>query len=217
MIFAFFRSLGTLFNSHCLSDLRESILATSASSSRTLGCMLCGPIVLYIFSLMRWSGTCSTLTRGGILLSWLPLKSMRSLMGREDQGKELLKYLSSLWLRRPALPFYLSERVLSPLPLFFCPMYLKKIMISTENMVLAAQTAFCLHFFNDLSCIGERHISDCLIPDNALLSKVFLVSKTFLWCCNSSWVQNSTVSIFLKQKAKFDMSEPPHWLFCKKS
>ena len=69
VMFPFLQSPGTLSDSHSFSDKMHSGLATTAASSfRTPGYALSGPIGLYSFSLKRKSQTCSALTVGGISL-----------------------------------------------------------------------------------------------------------------------------------------------------
>jgi len=70
--FSFFQSPGTSPDSYDFSNMMESSLATtSASSFRTLGCMLSDSIDFYAFSLKRWSQTCSVLTLMYHACEWL--------------------------------------------------------------------------------------------------------------------------------------------------
>ena len=79
--------------------MESGLVTTSASSFRTLECILSGSVDLYSVSLMR---PFQTLTVGGILLppvlSWRfrDMRGMGSLAASEDQSKNLTEYHSLL-------------------------------------------------------------------------------------------------------------------------
>ena len=101
------------------SNMMESGLTTiSASSFRTLGCMSSSSIDVDIFSYVRQSCTCSSLTVWGILFPWSSPRGS----GTGEAWKAWLPVKTeantqvpqpSPHLRRPVFPFHLSDEIKS--------------------------------------------------------------------------------------------------------
>lgn len=142
------------------------------------------PINMYTSSLMRWFQTCFTFTLGVILLPRPLLGSLgtpggvRSLTRKEDQGKNLVKNLSLLHIRRSKLSLFIYQRGYVLLCLSLLPSVISRNPCFLHPLPNSIPSVSCLSWSHpcapDISIFFPGHTSLLLL----LILSLFSLSLT---------------------------------------